>query len=255
VSVARMVLPARQSASPARTKATPASLADHAYTQLKRDIFEFRLLPGERFSESEIAGRLGMSRTPVRDALSRLLREGFLEVQLRSGWMVKTIDFEQFEHLYDLRLVLETTAVRRLCAALASRPPREGTRAALGTLEALWLAPAPGVVPRVDLADLDEQFHSTLVRAAGNPEMARVHGEVTDRIRMLRRLDFTSALRCQRTCEEHAAILRAIIDGRADDAGALIRSHIDASKAEVREITLHKLWAAGRELRELREPD
>jgi DNA-binding GntR family transcriptional regulator len=250
MSVARMVLSVRPSASPAVAKIAPASLADHAYTQLKRDIFEFRLLPGERFSESEIATRLGMSRTPVRDALSRLLREGFLEVQLRSGWMVKTIDFEQFEHLYDLRLVLETTAVRRLCAALLSQPGNAGTRAALGTLEALWLAPSPGAAQRADLAELDEQFHSTLVRVAGNPEIARVHGEVTDRIRMLRRLDFTSALRCQRTCEEHAAILQAIVEGRADDAGALIRSHIDASKAEVREISLHKLWAAGRGLRE-----
>jgi DNA-binding GntR family transcriptional regulator len=243
-----MPLAGRQSGSPAlaKAKATPASLADTAYTQLKSDIFEFRLLPGDRFSESEIAVRLGMSRTPVRDALSRLLREGFLEVQLRSGWMVKTIDFEQFEHLYDLRLVLETTAVRRLCAALFSNPPRDGTRAALGTLEALWLVPPPGAARRADLADLDEQFHATLVRIAGNPEMARVHGEVTDRIRMLRRLDFTSDVRCQRTCEEHAAILRAIVEGRADDAGALVRSHIDASKAEVRQISLHKLWEAGR---------
>ncbi|MDB5824918.1 MAG: GntR family transcriptional regulator [Herminiimonas sp.] len=245
-----MPLPARPSASPAVAKLTPASLADSAYTELKRDIFEFRMLPGDRFSESEIAARLGMSRTPVRDALSRLLREGFLEVQLRSGWMVKTIDFEQFEHLYDLRLVLETTAVRRLCVVLASQPRREGPLAGLGTLEALWLVPPPGAAQRVDLPDLDEQFHSTLVRVAGNPEMARVHGEVTDRIRMLRRLDFSSDMRCQRTCEEHAAILQAIMECRGDDAVALVRSHIDASKAQVRQISLHKLWAARRATRQ-----
>jgi DNA-binding GntR family transcriptional regulator len=241
---------AQDSQEKRHTQVTPATLAHSAYTQLKLDIFEFRLLPGDRFSESEIAARLGMSRTPVRDALSRLLREGFLDMQFRSGWLVKPIDFEQFEHLYDLRQVLETTAVRRLCAAMVGDADTTAVRTALALLEKLWGAPAPGAAQRADLADLDEQFHSTLVRAAGNPEMARVHGEVTERIRMLRRLDFTSDVRCQRTCEEHARILQSIVEGRADFAENQIRSHIDASKAEVRQITLHKLWTAGRNHRQ-----
>jgi hypothetical protein len=73
-------------------------------------------VPGDRFTENEISERLGVSRTPVRQALFRLQQEGFVEVLFRSGWRVLPFDFDQFEQLYDLRMVLETTAVQRLCA-------------------------------------------------------------------------------------------------------------------------------------------
>ncbi len=80
------------------------------------DIAEFKLVPGDRFTETEISERLGVSRTPVRQALFRLQQEGFVEVLFRSGWRVLPFDFDKFEQLYDLRMVLETTAVHRLCA-------------------------------------------------------------------------------------------------------------------------------------------
>jgi len=96
----------------------------------------------------------------------------------------------------------------------------------------------------MDVATLDEAFHSTLVEVAGNPEVARCHREVTERIRIIRRLDFTQAHRIDKTYDEHAQILRAILRRRADEANRLLRSHIEASKAEVRKITVHRLYAA-----------
>jgi DNA-binding GntR family transcriptional regulator len=225
-----------------------ATLADQAYERLKTAIFDFDLVPGDRFSEAEVAQHLGMSRTPVREALSRLQREGYLEVHFKSGWSVRPFDFEQFEHLYDLRMVLETTAIRRLC---------EGAESALRgaeveALRATWLLPrAQRESDGARVATLDEQFHTQLVAAAGNPEMARVHDAVTERIRIIRRLDFTQAARIDITYEEHAQILRAVLRRRAEQAELLLRSHIEQSKAEVRKITLHKLYmvrvaAAGR---------
>ncbi len=96
-------------------RVAPPSLADAIYRQLKEDIFEFRLLPGDRFSEGDVAERMAASRTPVRQALYRLQREGQVQVHFRSGWQVSPLDFERFEELYDLRTVLELEAVRRLC--------------------------------------------------------------------------------------------------------------------------------------------
>lgn len=93
----------------------PQSLAERIYARLKDDIFEFRLMPGDRFSEGEVAARMAASRTPVRQALHRLQREGFLDVHFRSGWQVRPLDFVQFDELYELRIVLELDAVRRLC--------------------------------------------------------------------------------------------------------------------------------------------
>ena len=99
-----------------KSLAEPArSRADTVYQQLKRDIAEFKLVPGDRFSENEISERLGVSRTPVRQALTRLQQEGYVQVLFRSGWRVLPFDFAQFEQLYDLRMVLETTAAHRIC--------------------------------------------------------------------------------------------------------------------------------------------
>jgi DNA-binding GntR family transcriptional regulator len=213
------------------------SLAETAYEKIKARIFDFELLPGDRFSESEIAERLSMSRTPARDALYRLEREGYLQVHLRVGWSVRPFDFRHFENSYDLRLILGEASVTRLSAL----PEREGLEA----LKDVWLAPAAARLssPKA-VAALDEAFHTALVEAAGNPEVARCHREVTERIRIIRRLDFTQAHRVDTTYDEHAQILRAVIRRRADEANRLLRSHIEASKAEVRKITVHRLYAA-----------
>jgi len=77
-----------------RGAAAHESLADTVYQRVKHDIAEFRLVPGDRFTETEVAQRLGVSRTPVRQALFRLQREGFVQVQFRAGWMVQPFDFE-----------------------------------------------------------------------------------------------------------------------------------------------------------------
>jgi DNA-binding GntR family transcriptional regulator len=228
---------------PSRRRSAPPvhrSRADEVYEQLKRDVADFNLVPGDRFTENEIGERLGVSRTPVRQALFRLQQEGYVEVLFRSGWRVLPFDFDQFEQLYDLRMVLETTAVHRLCT--------DGQRvdaALLEELAAIWLVPAAersGDMAQV--AQWDEDFHCQLVAAAGNAEMARVHRDVTDRIRIIRRLDFTKQARIDSTYEEHAKILRAIQRKRGDQAALLLRAHIETSQAEVRKITLHQVHQA-----------
>ena len=215
------------------------SLAESVYLVIKQDIFEFRLLPGDRFTENEVAGRLNVSRTPARQALFRLEREGYLQVHFRSGWSVRELDFKQFDDLYDLRIALETAAVRQLCA--------QAEHADLDELKSVWLGPPDR---RLDdgerVCALDEAFHCALVVATGNREMARCHQEVTERIHLLRRLDFTEAGRIVATYQEHAQILRAVLRRDADRAIGLLRGHIETSKIEVRKISLHKLLSARR---------
>jgi DNA-binding GntR family transcriptional regulator len=213
------------------------SLAEIAYAQVKASLFDFELLPGDRFSETEVAARLRMSRTPVRDALYRLEREGYLQVHLRVGWSVRPFDFKSFEDFYDLRVILEEASVLRLC----DMPQREG----LDALAAVWLVPAADrVADSKKVSALDEAFHSQLVSIAGNAEVARCHREVTERIRIIRRLDFTQSYRIHATYDEHGQILRAIMRRRVEEANRLLRSHIETSKAEVRKITMHRLYTA-----------
>lgn len=216
------------------------SLADRAYGQIKQMIFDFVLLPGDRFSESDLVDRLQVSRTPLRQALQRLQREGFLLVFPKSGWQVAPLNFEVFDQLYDLRVLLETHAIAKLCEA-EERP-------VLTALANTWLVAEAERHPVQAMVDrMDEEFHSALVRAAGNEEMARVHDDITERIRIIRRLDFTKPARVQVTYDEHARIIRAISRRRTDEAQRLLRAHIEQSKLEVRHITLDMLYRARRE--------
>jgi DNA-binding GntR family transcriptional regulator len=213
------------------------NLTERIYLQLKQDIFTFRLLPGDRFSENEIADRVLASRTPVREALMRLQREGFVEVSFRSGWQVKPFDFQQFEQLYDVRIVLELAAVKKLCE-MEPAPNMDD-------LKKVWLVkPEDRLTDGPTVATLDERFHEQLVEATGNAEMARIHHDITERLRIVRRIDFTQKPRIEATYDEHAKILRTIIERRASDVLSYLKTHIEASKSEVRKITLHMLYEA-----------
>ncbi len=214
------------------------NLAEQIYSTLKAELHDFKWVAGDRFSEAEIGQRLGVSRTPVREALFRLRNEGFLDVESKSGWFVRPIDFNRLDQLYDLRIVLELASIDKLIVRPDPAP-------ALDALKARWMLPESDQLtdPR-KVGELDEAFHATLVDAAGNAEIARVHQDVTDRIRIVRRLDFTSSERIDATYAEHAKILLAIMQRKADQARLLIRSHIEQSKAAVRKITLHTLHEA-----------
>ena len=223
-----------------RGKDRGENLADRIYNQLKQDIFEFRLLPGDRFSENEIAERVQASRTPVREALFRLQREGYVDVLYRSGWQIRPFDFKSFEDLYDVRIIIETAAVKRLCEMEV--PP-----ATLNVLKQIWLVPAgERLSDGATVSQLDERFHEMLVEGTGNVEMAQMHHAVTERIRIIRRLDFTKPPRIDATYTEHGKILRAVLQRRADQGQLLLKTHIEESKAEVRKITVHMLHTARR---------
>ncbi len=229
-------------ARPDPSTVSRANLAERVYSDLKAKIHDFELVAGDRFSEAELGARLGVSRTPVREALFRLRNEGFLDVEPKLGWFVKPIDFGKLEQLYDLRIVLEAACVVRLCGH-TDEPP------ALDALKRIWLVPvAERLSDARQVGANDEDFHATLVRAAGNDEMARVHWDVTERIRIIRRLDFTRPDRIEATYAEHAKLLRAVIQRKADQAQLLLRTHIEQSKVEVRKITLHTLNEARRRL-------
>lgn len=221
-----------------KAPAPRAHLAEQVYARLKAELHDFRWVPGDRFSEGEIAQQLGVSRTPVREALFRLRNEGFLDVESKTGWFVRPIDFERIEQLYDLRIVLELASLAKLGLRIEDSPELEALKTA-------WLVPAhERLTDGREVGVLDEAFHASLVRAAGNDEIARVHQEVTDRIRLVRRLDFTRDDRIEATYQEHAKILRAVMQRKTDQAQMLLRSHIEQSKTEVRKITLHALQQA-----------
>src|SRR3954470_16827725 len=105
--------------------------ADYAYASLRREIIEGRFAPGRRMREIELSEHLGISRTPTRQALTRLELEGLLNLRPRTGLVVSTLDLDAVEELYEMRAALEGTA-----AAMAAMHASPKDLAALDRLVA-----------------------------------------------------------------------------------------------------------------------
>lgn len=214
----------------------PDSLSELMYQRLKNDIFDFKLMPGERFSEVEIAASYQVSRTPIRHALCRLQQEGYVDVSFRSGWQVRPLNFRYYEELYDVRIILEKAAIEILCAK-SGEPSIE-----LEVLRDLWCIEPDHYLKDIKaLSQQDEDFHCALVRAAGNQEMAKVHRELSEKIRIIRRFDFSKQYRIEATYAEHREILEFIFQGKRDATLSAMTTHIHQSRDEVKKITLHML--------------
>ena len=137
-----------------------------------------------------------------------------------------------------MRAVLECAAVDLLVAA-PDLAPR------LHALTALWCIPvADRLSEKSVVSRHDENFHMALLQACGNLEMARIHRDITDRIRIVRRLEFTRDYRIDVTYDEHSRILQALLQRDGLQAKVLLQKHIRVSRDEVKNITLHMLQNA-----------
>lgn len=215
-----------------------SSLAEHAYIQIKQKIFNFEMMPGDLISEGNLAKLVSVSRTPLRQALQQLQHGGFIKAIPKIGWQVAPLDFDKLDELYDFRIMIELNAVNALCNSNRDND-------ILKDLQKIWLSPkSKRIYNTLEVGMLDEQFHQSLVRVSGNKEMLKTHAEITERIKIVRRLDFTKNDRINNTYDEHGQIIKAIIAGRSAEAQRLLKAHIEQSKIEVRKITLSMLQEA-----------
>lgn len=215
-----------------------SSLAEHAYAQIKQKIFNFEMMPGDLISEGNLAKLVNVSRTPLRQALQQLQHGGFIKAIPKIGWQVAPLDFDKLDELYDFRILIESNAVKALCNSNRDNQ-------IFKELQKIWLTPKlKRSFNTIEVGILDEQFHTSLVKASGNEEMLKTHSEITERIKIVRRLDFTKNDRINSTYDEHGQIIKAILSGRAAEAQRLLKAHIEQSKIEVRKITLGMLQDA-----------
>jgi DNA-binding GntR family transcriptional regulator len=218
------------------TDAFRSTLADQAYASIKAKLAGLNLMPGDRMAEKELAEQLGISRTPVRQALQRLHHEGLLDLLPKLGWAVPRLDFQRLDELYDFRIVIEQHAAR-LCAG------NTNARVRLTQQREIWCVPRKKQLSDpTEVGELDEQFHTELVSAAGNREMIRAHAYITDHIRLIRRLDFIKPERVCATYEEHAVVLESIFAQKAGQAQSALSQHILTSKNQSRDITLQAMF-------------
>jgi DNA-binding GntR family transcriptional regulator len=197
-----------------------SSLAVQAYAGMKRLITENAFGVGDFILEQDLANRLGMSRTPVREALIRLVQDGLVEVRPRHGMRVLPISPQDMAEIYEIITALETLAVTN--AAVRQHSPE--TLAALDRT----IADMDAALAADDLlawAEADESFHRMIVVMGDNARLAAAVSTYLDQVRRARM--FTLRLRPKPTASnaDHAAVVKAIRDGRPDIAATVHREH------------------------------
>lgn len=224
-----------------------ALLRDQVYDEVKR-----RLLLGDfalnvRLGEERLASLVGVSRTPVREALLRLHAEGLVDRHPEGGYCPTAPDLAAIHDLYEVRMALEVAALRR--------PVERGTNhdlEAVKDLRSEWRALA-GATPEPDpsFVLLDEEFHVRLAAASGNGALADHLRVVNERIRIVRMHDFLTPERVEQTVTQHLGILDAVLAGDVAQAVRRFRRHLGESMAVVEDRAARALArVAGRNTRD-----
>lgn len=192
---------------------------------LRQMAISYQLKPGERLSEIELAERLGVSRTPVREALSRLVNDGFLAPVSR-GFMRRPLEVQETLDLYEARVAIESA-----CLAMAiERATDEEIAEALAYLEKSRKVPRN--TPIEKLVELDEGFHLRIADMARNTELKRVLVNLNERIRFIRWIDMESVGR-DSTQSEHAAILEALKSRDTKASAKALHAHISLRRDQI----------------------
>jgi DNA-binding GntR family transcriptional regulator len=199
------------------------SVVDQVYVAVRERILTGELPRGARLRQEELAAELGVSRTPLREALRRLASEGLVEFSPNRGATVSRDDVANLWHAWAARVVIEPGAVR-----LAAQVPDPD---AVAGLRALIREQRAGVDRGGDTYAANRDFHLALVAASGNPHLVRF-AETLWVPRIARRIYTLQAVDPRRVlawADDHDRIVDAIAEGDGDLAAALTREHIAAS--------------------------
>jgi DNA-binding GntR family transcriptional regulator len=202
-------------------KSSDANQGQDAYAQLLGQIRTGALLPGDRLTETDLADRLGTSRTPVREAIRLLEADGLVTHTPRVGATIRSLDYAEITELYEMRAVLEGTAAR-----FAARAAYDSETAELAEINA-EMAEAAGDVER--LFQLNARFHSVMLNAARNRFLVRAIQSIQKALLILGPSTLEEAERVEGALAEHAAILTALRAGDGAAAEEAMRRHIEAA--------------------------
>lgn len=205
----------------------PRPLPEVIYEDVRERILSGRLAPGQPVRQDALAGDLGVSKIPLREALTRLEHDGLITANPRRGYEVKPISAEEAEEIFDLRLSVEPAAAA-LAARKADDADRTAARAALEALDRELEADGPNV------SALNRAFHLALVAPARRP----LTTALVDRLHTLAeryvRAHLRPAGRSTRARHEHDELLAAWCAGRADEVEAGLSEHILATLRDLK---------------------
>lgn len=219
------------------TASKPLSNSLRAVERLRHLIFSGELAAGSNHLESELATRLNMSRTPVREAALALEAQGLLEVQPRKGVRILALSPDDMREIYDVLTALESLAVFNAANASYGDAELAGLADAIDNMDA--------ALDRDDLrawADADDQFHTELVRLGGNSRIVSIVSMMADQVRRARSMTLFMREKPRKSNHDHRQVMDAIRKGEAEVARRIHQAHrMQAQKTLLALLDKHQL--------------
>ncbi|CAL9481411.1 putative D-xylose utilization operon transcriptional repressor [Nocardiopsis dassonvillei] len=215
---------------PAHGQLTPVprrSTAELIAEQLRSAIMYGSLAPGDQLGEAELAGRLGVSRGPLREAMQRLVQEGLLRSERHRGLFVRELTPDDVRDIYVARLAVERTACELIMRG------NRGEAVARLTPAVQRLAEAAATGDRGAMSDADQEFHRTLVSCSGNGRLERMAQTLLVETRMCLTVMQEVYPEPAELLEEHRRLLDAIADGAEERLLGLIEAHMTDTVARI----------------------
>ncbi len=201
------------------------NLKQQAYEMIKDKIIKCEYAPDTMINEEILCRDTGMSRTPIRDAVSRLEQEGLVHIYPKKGIRISKFTFHDVAVLYEARTVLELYAIRNHGDRISREKLEEMIR--------LFQAEAAENTERT--YETDDQFHFLLIESTGNDFFIDLYGRMLNQIHRLRVMNgYNSAANKQRiiqSAREHIAIASNILEGKLEEAVQEMAAHLSASQA------------------------
>ncbi len=200
------------------------NLTQMAYRKIKEMMLNYDIIPGQRLVFIDLAKRLGVSRTPVNNALSILANEGFLDFVPNRGYTVHQITHEEANALYEIREIIELGAIG---PAILKLTPKK-----IDLLKNHKSSYEKAVLEQASRGRfiLDQEFHAYYVQMAGNPYLTDYFREVYQRIFLRHRIEGLRVGRAKEVVVEHNEIFKAIRLKDVESTRELIKHHIKAGK-------------------------
>ena len=197
------------------------SQGELAYARLVEAIRSGVFKPGDRLREVDIAARLSLSRTPIREALRKLEADGIVEHRARIGAVIRRLSHGEVVELYEMRVVLERTA--------AEMAAKHAVAAEIDALEALNAQIAGAKAQPQDAAAINQDFHRGIYLATRNRFLLEAARALNNALMLLGETTLDDAARIDMVCHQHQDIIDAIRAGDVEAAGASAEAHLETS--------------------------
>ncbi len=209
---------------------SPPTIREEVYKYLREKILAGQVAPGDRLIETKLAEEINTSRTPVREALHKLEMERLIQSIPRVGYVVRAITEEEVEEICEIRLAVETLAVKWASAKITSKEVKRLEKIIVLTNNHIMKSETQAVV------ELDTEFHNIICKASRSQRIQEISHNLRDHMLRFRIKGLCVPEIASRSNEGHHRILNALRKGDVNDIESAVSFHLNSTKRDVKKV-------------------